>query len=116
MRDTSDRWKQLAEMAGQAGPVESPAAVPPAGFADRVLARVAANHLVMMPLRIEAERERVVAWAVGLGLAATLVLSLWSWPEWQLARGGPGGVFDPLVAGPTVDLLEPADWRSGGFW
>ena len=81
----SDGWRTLAVLAQRAAPPLMRR--PPAGFVERVLAARATDRLRLAPHRQDRSgsdrngEERLITWAAGLALAASLALLLWNWPE-----------------------------------
>src|SRR5271168_1945125 len=99
-RDKSRGWGRIASIAGR---LPRPAPLPiPAGFADQVLARRAGREVILDMTLERGRAERLVLWAAGLSFAATLLLTIWNWPELQVAWSYPAPLVDTLV------LVEPS--------
>ncbi len=83
-------WRQLTAAAAQAESFVPGAA--PAGFADRVLAAVAARP---MPADRQPQ-QRILAIAAGLSLAASVLVCAWGWSDIKSVWSAPS-IFEQLV-------------------
>jgi hypothetical protein len=62
---------------------------PREGFVERVLALVK-QPVLGIGAKAEREQERLVAWAAGFALAASLLVSIWNWPTLEAVWADPG--------------------------
>ena len=108
MNHSHDGWQFVAARSQR--DLTAASSRPPAGFADRVLAARRRDSGVLL----RREDERLVTWAACLAVAASLLLSLWSWPALQVAWAGEPIVADAGVVDPLAVVDAP--WNPVTLW